>query len=271
MVRLNGETGRRPARGSGDAILPVVGALVCLGVGVLLMVAVDDASAKAAGGVLVALGVLGGATQAVLRSRGGSRAQVHRHPQGSVTRVPGSPAMLALPLTALALVAGVGGVAAGALVVDQQVVLGALVGLLAAASLAAIVPPLLRGDRADHVDLAPRGVTWQHHGERWTIDWDDVLGAAAPPGPGGVVPLVLDAGRQPQRLAGTWPLWRRTRAPEGMEDRFAVVPTRNLRVDADLLARVLTRLAREPEVRGLLGTESADDLTSLAGEASPLY
>lgn len=258
---------------AGSTALLLAGVVVCAVAGVGLVVGGETAPIRGFGVLVLVLATGGGLTRLALSTAGrGTSAVTVRDGSGrAATRVPGSAALVVLPMVALAAIAIACAAATVTLVDSGDVVLAlplALLGLLALASLAG---PLLHGELVDRVDLTVAGVESLHFGARQQISWDDLEGAAAPPGPRGVVPLVLVHGGSPRQLASGWRLWRRVGPPEGMEGRFAVIATRNLRVDASLLAAVLTRLAQDPGARAQLGMEAANDLRSLAGDTRPLY
>ncbi|GAB3655785.1 hypothetical protein GCM10027596_09190 [Nocardioides korecus] len=242
-------------------ILPLVGAVILLLIGAFMIVgSIGRSSAVLVLGVLaLGLGLLSGATQ-VLRWRTSPQAPgtatIGSSPDGQPMLVVAAPrATLVLAVAAMAFVAACTVIGAAVAFGSGNPTTGVVLVVIALGVLAYLLVPVTRGLRSARVELTPEWIAAERYGARWQLPWSAVSGAVPPMTPGAPVAVTGTGTTGTSRPSG-WPGWRKLPdAPPGV----LPIPTEELPVHPESLARVIALCATDADLRAQIGTPVSTD------------
>ncbi|MCW2867639.1 MAG: hypothetical protein JWR20_1827 [Marmoricola sp.] len=242
-------------------ILPLVGAVIALVIGLLMIIAsIGQSPAVLVLGVLtLGLGLLSAATQ-ILRwtnaPRSAGSAVAGSTPDGlPMLVVAASRTTMFLAVAAMVLVAACLAAWAALASAAGNWLVAALLAVAALGTLAYLVVPVARGLRSARVELTPEWLATERYGARWQLPWSAVGGAVPPVTQGGPLAVTLHGTTSPPRASG-WPGWYKLPdAPQGV----VAIPVQELPVHPESLARVIALCATDADLRAQIGTPASTD------------
>jgi hypothetical protein len=240
--------------GGGRTALVAVGGLLVLVVGLASILAPDrDAALRIFGGFLTAIGLLSVAAS-ILEFRWSRRrpgAQLGVAPDGSPATVLAR-APWAVWMSAAMLVALTAGLLAGAgLAAAREAWVWAAAFAAPGLWFGSLLLPFVLGRiPAGGVVLTSRRLINARDGGSWEVAWDDITGVV----PGEPTAVLLRPGAEVSHTRGPLRGWRTSvPAPDGVLG----IQTRHLAEGPEVLAFLVLAYAKDPSVRGQLGTEES--------------